>query len=465
MSPSNIPDDRRAFHCSFCKGKILIPKKLPPTSGPCPHCGETITSPPLLEIDDLPDDFAEPNKLGSPTRLTNRADLPKLLGAEQILDDLGDINKTPIKLGLDQYVDDEPVIKSAKPRKQAANKPVIARQTEKADVSSNHHTEFQQFLIAEARAHTRKMIITTVLIVLFVAFGSSYYVYHTQQRAKMPKHLNVDDTPKQPLALTDEYINGNWTNEAHKLLRGFLNATAPYNKSPYILNSADTLPDLEKFYDGMLINDLDTPEDAFKINPLSPEEHQRGLFRLSFRGTDTQRAREAKNIPAICLPYLANPDITSNQPTCVDAYFLHTKKGLKLDWHIFAQTKYRTLYQFTTRPSPKRKAMFRVLISKDNSEEATTSNGTHYYIADPANPSDVIRAAADPGSITAKTLVETNWGGSNGSPPITRNATIELAWRGDGNERKLVIHSLTCWEFIGLGAPPHPDAPNNLHTP
>src|SRR5690606_20546795 len=28
-----------------CNGKILIPRNLPPTTGPCPHCKRTITSP------------------------------------------------------------------------------------------------------------------------------------------------------------------------------------------------------------------------------------------------------------------------------------------------------------------------------------------------------------------------------------------------------------------------------------
>ncbi len=43
-SPSLGPN-QRAFNCPSCKGRIVIPADLPPTTGPCPHCQATITSP------------------------------------------------------------------------------------------------------------------------------------------------------------------------------------------------------------------------------------------------------------------------------------------------------------------------------------------------------------------------------------------------------------------------------------
>ena len=44
MAVSAISNNQREFRCKHCEGKILIPKDLPPTTGPCPHCGEVITS-------------------------------------------------------------------------------------------------------------------------------------------------------------------------------------------------------------------------------------------------------------------------------------------------------------------------------------------------------------------------------------------------------------------------------------
>ena len=40
-----IPSAQREFRCVHCNGKILIPRDLSPTTGPCPHCTGVITSP------------------------------------------------------------------------------------------------------------------------------------------------------------------------------------------------------------------------------------------------------------------------------------------------------------------------------------------------------------------------------------------------------------------------------------
>ncbi|MCX6878304.1 MAG: hypothetical protein NTW21_31500 [Verrucomicrobia bacterium] len=41
------PNPQREFQCVHCSGRIEIPIDLPPTTGPCPYCGEEITSPAL----------------------------------------------------------------------------------------------------------------------------------------------------------------------------------------------------------------------------------------------------------------------------------------------------------------------------------------------------------------------------------------------------------------------------------
>src|SRR6188472_142446 len=45
MMPGSVAfQDQREFRCNYCSGKILVPKEMPPMTGPCPHCGSTITS-------------------------------------------------------------------------------------------------------------------------------------------------------------------------------------------------------------------------------------------------------------------------------------------------------------------------------------------------------------------------------------------------------------------------------------
>jgi hypothetical protein len=45
MAVIDVFQSQREFRCSHCSGKILVPRDLPPMTGPCPHCGSTITSP------------------------------------------------------------------------------------------------------------------------------------------------------------------------------------------------------------------------------------------------------------------------------------------------------------------------------------------------------------------------------------------------------------------------------------
>ena len=39
------PPTTREFRCIHCNGTIAIPYDLPPTTAPCPHCNNPITSP------------------------------------------------------------------------------------------------------------------------------------------------------------------------------------------------------------------------------------------------------------------------------------------------------------------------------------------------------------------------------------------------------------------------------------
>ncbi|MDP4996500.1 MAG: hypothetical protein NWQ16_09795, partial [Akkermansiaceae bacterium] len=49
MSDPSLSPQQRDFHCQHCNGRIVIPISLPSTTGPCPHCQGTITSPPPEE--------------------------------------------------------------------------------------------------------------------------------------------------------------------------------------------------------------------------------------------------------------------------------------------------------------------------------------------------------------------------------------------------------------------------------
>lgn len=424
MSDSRIPHNRRAFECEHCGKRILIPLHLPPTTAPCPQCGTPTTSP----------------SLGS-------ANLPERKKADELPIPQGEV----IKLDATQRAETTPDRRlRAAERKGSPSKPVVSRGAHEVDKSKlTKQDEFHQMLIDETSRHRRMMTLSFLFLLLSVAGGLTIYLRYFKQ-PPLPTQGTIQSTPK-PLVIDDSYINGGWEKHARQLLRNYLSANSAYGKLPYTLEGRSALKEMENFHQGVIINDHDTPAESFTPKPLSEADHRRGLFRMSFQSAGSS----GNTVPAVGTmtnQVLVYPDEIASQPLSVHAYFLHTADGLKLDWHVFAQTKYRTLLRFACNPSLNQKQMFRVLIVQDHPDDNPPDRyPVRYRIADPANPKDVIRAWADPSYAPTQALTELNWVGIPGRQPVTRSATVELAWIGDIRQRQLVIHRFICWEFLGLG--------------
>lgn len=366
----------------------------------------------------------------------------------------------PIKLDASQHA--EPPTRQKKnpqPKKTSPTKPVLSRHPLAVDQSSGPiHNDFEKMLIEETRRHKRKTL--TVLTLLILAVASATYLYLKY----FPEPINTAEDPgsngQNNSQLTHAYVQGAWEKEARDVLRAYLVATTSYGKVPYILGGHSMLQEIGTFYKGAIINDLDTPAEAFTIKPLAAQDHQRGLFRMAFQAKP-EDPRPKKNIEPFN-KQLVYPDEVDDQLTAIHAFFKHTPNGLKLDWNVFAQTKYRTLLNFARQPNPRRKASFRVLIAQDNpSPDQPAAYPLRYRIADPANPKDVIWASANENSQAAKELKHIHWINQKDAPAITRSATIELAWTGEDDARELVVHRFICWEFLGLGGEAPANPPHN----
>jgi hypothetical protein len=140
------------------------------------------------------------------------------------------------------------------------------------------------------------------------------------------------------------------------------------------------------------------------------------------------------------------------EPLRVHAFFKRSPEGLKLDWEIFAQTKYRTFQNFVELPGIGQSAVFRVFIVEDVPDKGRAVAGTRSYrLADPANSGDTARVNVKIDSEIGSTLSIINWRGTGENQPITRTATVELRWLGENHAPELVISRFICWEFLGLG--------------
>ena len=141
----------------------------------------------------------------------------------------------------------------------------------------------------------------------------------------------------------------------------------------------------------------------------------------------------------------------AGEPMIIHAYFKHTNQGLKLDWEMFAQTKYRTLHDFIHHPQPGKSGVFRVFITEVTSPAQLKDQTRMYLVSDPAYASDRARASVRIGSSTENDLAPIHWHGPDSQRPITRTATLELKWQATKHGPELVIDRLICWEFLGLG--------------
>lgn len=439
MSSNHIPSDRRDFNCEHCGKKISIPRNLPATTGPCPHCKKKVTSPP-------------PPRAGRyrPTRAEDTATAP------------AQANKAPATTPTQpsNAVKLTAADRAARNAEALPRKPVVSRPLETERGPLDPH-QLETLLREETTRHRRTMVLMLVVIGTGIAGGIGYFHHLSRQQADEPMPPVMAAPDPEPWKLTPQFIEGGWEPAAREVLREFLSANNRIGKLPHILRAEELLPDLVDFYHRDGIEDLDTPASAFVAQPLSAEDHHRGLFRLASTSVRADLDPELVSrlvatgddtTPDPAVRQLVDPQKAAEAPTHVHAFFMHTPEGLKLDWEVFVQTKYRTLLNFATNPQSRRQPSFRVLIAQDRPNGDAADDGViRYRIADPANRADVVRATAKATSDAAKALSSIHWVGIDGRQPVTRTATVKLAWRHDGPEPELVIHRFLCWEFLGLG--------------
>jgi hypothetical protein len=439
MSDPNIPANLREFRCNHCDGNIRIPLELPPTTGPCPHCGGIITSPayeppklPLAESEIVQPVIKSPQALSIPPEpIPAPVSLPQPPPYQE-----------PTAIPIAQPVEPPPEpTKLPKPKKE---KKVSNPKEEKPK---------------------RSGLIATLAIVflLMLALGGAIILALKEMGAKDPQPV-VMAPVSNPTVNEANYIRIGWQKDAYEVLKNYMAATDTQTKTPFILRGAELSSKIEQFYGDDLIVDSDTPAEAFSVYELDEKDRKRGLFMMIydqppqfemkefFRPLASLEVQYGVDEADLLLSTLARVGNFAMEPLRVHAFFKKTPEGLKLDWEIFAQTKYRTLQSFVELPEVGQSGVFRVFIVEDVPEKGRSVAGNRTYrIADPANTDDTARINVKIDSETGRTLSIINWRGSKESKPITRTATLELKWTGDPSAPELEISRFVCWEFLGLG--------------
>jgi hypothetical protein len=303
-------------------------------------------------------------------------------------------------------------------------------------------------------------------LLLVAGAGAAFFFTAAEMREKAANVVNPKPPAIAPGPSAKEagYIRIGWQKDAYQLLGNYMAATTSADKLPFILNGDRLGTRLEDFYGGGVINDSDTPAEAFSIYELSEEDRKRGLFMMIydqppqfemkefFRPLAPLEVQYGIDEADLLLSTLARVGNFAMEPLRVHAFFKRTPEGLKLDWEIFAQTKDRTFQNFVELPETGQIGTFRVFIVEDVPDKSRIEAGTRTYrMADPANTGDTARVNVKVDSETGRALSIINWRGAKESRPITRTATVELKWTGDASSPELEISRFICWEFLGLG--------------
>jgi len=504
MTGTYDPSQQREFRCGHCNGRIVIPIDLPPTTGPCPHCGGVITSPappsrglvpftttavpaaPAIPVQPQAQPQPQPvpvpvpvpqppPQVVTPVPAQQIAPAPPPSAPAQIPVTLAPppALAPPVQVQLQPPLSAPPVQPQiVPPVQQPVAAPVQPAQPAAAPakpaVVPDEAPPVSQPKTASLPKGSRRGLIPALLVMLVligilgagaIYFLDTYYGKTTPPLGQVS--ANPGETPRPNNE--EEYLRTGWQREAYKVLRGYVDATTPDAKAPYIVGGKQEVPKLNEFYGGSRIDDSDTLAEAFSAYELSMEDRKRGLFLMIYDQPPQFEMREFfRPLASLEVQYglqdadmlLASVAQASNfamEPVRVQAFFKRFPDGLRLDWDMFAQTKYRSLRSFVESASPGQKAVFRVFVVEDVGEEGKSSSGIRTYrIADPATTSDSARIRVKVDSEPGHALSSINWRGTKDSRPQTRTATVELEWVGT-DDPQLTISRFICWEFLGLG--------------
>lgn len=437
MSGSPVPYGQREFRCHHCNGRIHIPVDLPPTTGPCPHCGGVITSP-----------VPEPSPVAAQPDYTPAPVVAAAVAPVQ-----------PVVHPVVQPVQPEP------PRQEVPVQPAPQPAATRAQAPVEEAKPAPQAVKPKKEGGKLGAVLMLLLLLVLLGGGAAFYLLDPLgMRKKVPAPAPGVKAPvATPPADEAEYLRAGWRKDALAVLKGYMSGRTASEKANYVIGGASVTPRIESFFSSGRIDDGDTPADAFSVYELAMEDRKRGLFMMIYDQPPQFEMREFfRPLAPIEVQYgVENADLllstvarASNfamDPVHVHAFFKREPAGLKLDWDLFVQTKYRTLRAFSELPESGKKGVFRVFAVEDVPEKGKAVAGTRTYgFYDPANTEDRVRVNVKVDSEAGSALSAINWRGSKDLSPITRTATIELGWVGD-DAPQLQVTRFICWEFLGLG--------------
>jgi len=417
MSDPYLSADQRSFQCPSCDGRIVIPINLPATTGPCPHCQVSITSP-------------EPNNETS-------SEEKKSTGTEN---KISQESTEPINKASDTTAEESPTVASL-PKPTGYSTAPKSESTSEKDVEKDVEKELDAEPItkpAEGAPKSKKkskllLVFLLLFVILTIGAIAMFAALTGTPLSSLPgKLLSLANKQGVSELRTPQY---DWNQASKKTLQDYLNATTVEEKLPHILNAEALRPTIESFYKEISIPETDRSSESFEFIPLSPDERAKGFLLFA------------------SIPVTFEAEENAEAPSKILAFFKETADGPKLDWEVFAQTKYRTFQKFCEKPEVGTSKVFRILVKQMPSRPSDIGRGTKTYrFYDPVNITDTVDISVKSDSTAGRTFSVLRSGQNNESAIAdARPATVELEWISSAEKPELVLKNFVCWEFANLG--------------
>lgn len=406
---------QRSFACPACKATIYIPYHLEPTSAPCPHCRTIVTSPALeVAVATVPPKRVMPNPIS-------------------------EVLAPPVAVS-------EPKISSPSPT-----------------------------------SSKTPWFVSAALLLLIV--GGSWVFYQNfidanTDRLDPAAHAGVDDSAVKPI------YDFNWQTSARATLNSFLQATTLEEKARYVIGGQETLQRLRSQWGDQLLHEEPIREEDFAAIVIPDAREESPIYLMMYqrpaqydikkflRPLVTMEVMQGADSLDPLTSTLTNPANFELPPLHVYAYFKHTANGLRLDWDIYLQTRYRMLHQFAEKSPAGSEATFRVIAVQDVPlPEEKKLQRKIYRITDLAHITDSYRIYTPTDATVAQQMSPIDWYQVLDQKAQFIPVTIVL--KKMPNE-ELLLKSLICWDFEGLGGTagnslplrtPIPPAPDAVSSP
>ena len=403
----SVAPGQRQFQCEHCQGLITIPANLPPTTAPCPMCGQSTTSP----------------------------------GPEQA------------PLGQQAPVQQAPV-QQAEPTPSPEIKPEPEVLGQKG----------------EGRGAGLLWGLAGVALLGLLA-GGYYMVTKMQiapaSGGGLPGTTSTmsDGSGPSPQELSETQKIRAENKAATEALDNFLAARTAEDRAKWVIGGEGKVEQIRNFYGRDKYEFENLKSENFAIFPMGEVDRARGImmmdyvrprqFKLEdfFRPIATMELQLKVETPGIHIWSGALEDSFQMEAQRVRVFLKKVDGKYLIDWDTLVQTQFRLLRDFANNPIAGNEGEFRVFIVEDVTSTLKKSDVSRVYrIADPAHSlEDQVTVEINRDSEVGQILEEIAWTDKEGlGPDNGRLATLRLSWSSD-TKPVIQIEEFICWEFLGVG--------------